>query len=488
MDNSQLKKKTISSMLWNAVQRFGTMTISFVSNLVLARLLLPDDFGCIGMLAIFISLSEVFIDGGFGSALIQKKDASQVDFSTIFYWNLFVAVILFLVLYVCSPYVAEYYRMPLLKDVLRAISVVLIINGFSVIQTSILTKNLDFKLIAKINLISMTIGVIVAVVMAYMGYGVWSLVAKNILAALITAILLWALTKWRPSLVFSWASFKSLFGFGSMLLISRLLNSLYENVQGLVIGRYFTAKDLGYYSQAKKLDQLPSSSMSQIVTRVTFPVFSKISDNRGVLQSSVRKNILCTTYLFFPLQLLLIVLAKDLIVFLFTDKWIESVIYFRIMCIYSMFIPLNAINTNIYLAIGKSNLYFWVQLIKKVIGVALLIAGIHYGVVGITWSLAASGLIWWVIAAAVNSKILDYGFFKQLKDVGVFLVISIIVGGGVYYLSTLMQLPTLLSIIVLSLIFFGLYLVISKIFNLEPLKIYVSIIKDYLSKKKNKIH
>ena len=473
-------------MLWNAVQRFGTMTISFISNLVLARLLLPDDFGCIGMLAIFISLSEVFIDGGFGAALIQKKDASQVDFSTIFYWNLFVAVILFLVLYLCSPYVAEYYHMPLLKDVLRAISVVLIINGFSVIQTSILTKNLDFKLMAKINLISMTIAVIVAVAMAYLGYGVWSLVVKNILVALITAVLLWALTEWRPSLVFSWTSFKSLFSFGSMLLISRLLNSLYENIQGLVIGRYFTAKDLGYYSQAKKLDQLPSSSMSQIVTRVTFPVFSKISDNKGVLRSSVRKNILCTTYLFFPLQLLLIVLAKDLIVFLFTDKWIESVLYFRIMCIYSMFIPLNAINTNIYLAIGKSNLYFWVQLIKKIIGVALLIVGIQYGVVGITWSLAASGFIWWIIAAFVNFKILDYGFFKQLKDVGAFFLMSIIVGGGVYYLSKLIQLPALLSIILLTFVFVGLYLILSKVFNVEPLNIYVSIIKDYLNKKKKK--
>lgn len=486
MDNSQLKKKTISSMLWNAVQRFGTMTISFVSNLVLARLLIPDDFGCIGMLAIFISLSEVFIDGGFGSALIQKKDASQVDFSTIFYWNLFVAVILFIVLFICSPSVAAYYHMPILKDVLRATSVVLIINGFSVIQTSILTKNLDFKLIAKINLIAMSIGVAVAIIMAYRGFGVWSLVVKNILAALITAILLWVLTKWRPSWVFSWASFKSLFGFGSMLLISRLLNSLYENVQGLVIGRYFTAKDLGYYSQAKKLDQLPSSSISQIVTRVTFPVFSKISDNKAILKSSVRKNILCTTYLFFPLQVLLIVIAKDLVIFLFTDKWIESIPYFRIMCIYSMFIPLNAINTNIYLAIGKSDLYFWVQLIKKVIGVALLIIGIQYGVIGITWSLAAAGFIWWVIAAAVNTKIIHYGFFKQLKDIGVFLLIALIVGCGVYYLSTVLLLSTILSLLVYPLVFVGLYVIISKLFNLEPFNIYMSIIKDYFKKRKNK--
>ena len=483
MDNSQLKQKTVSSMIWNAVQRFGTMIISFIGNLVLARLLLPSDFGAIGMLTIFISLSEVFIDGGFGAALIQKKDVSQKDYSTIFYWNIIIAVILFVVFYFCSPFVAEFYHMAVLTDLFRATSVVLIINSFSIIQTNILTKNLNFKLIAKINLISMTIGVAIAVVMAYVGFGVWSLVVKNLLAALITAILLWLLTKWRPLWVFSWASFKSLYGFGALLLISRLLNSLFENIQGLVIGRCFTAKDLGFYTQAKKLDQLPSSSMSQIVTRVTFPVFAKIADNRDMLRSSFRKNIICTTYLFFPLEILLIVISQDLIVFLFTEKWFESIPYFRILCIYSMFIPLNAINTNTYLAIGNSKLYFWVQLIKKIIGIGLLVVGVQFGVAGVTWSLAISGFIWWVIAAVANSQVLNYGFITQLKDVSTYLLLSITIGIAVFYISTLLSLPSLIAIFAYSVLFMGLYIGLSMVFNIEPYNVYIGILENYIKKR-----
>lgn len=486
MEGSQLKKKTISSMLWNAVQRFGTLTISFVGNMVLARMLSPDDFGCIGMLAIFISLSEAFIDGGFGSALIQKKDATQEDYSTIFYWNLFVAFILYAGLFFCSPAISRFYHMPVLSDVLRATSLVLIINGFSTIQTNILTKKLEFKLIAKINLIAMTIGVATAIVLAYRGWGVWSLVVKNLLAAFICSILLWVMTTWRPSFVFSWKSFKSLFSFGAFLLISRLLNTLFENIQGLVIGRYYSAKDLGYYTQAKKLDQLPSGSISQIVTRVTFPVFSQIADNRERLRQAVRKNILCTSYLFFPLQILLIVIAKDLIIFLFTDKWIESVPYFRILCIYSMFISINAINSNLFIAMGKSRLYFWVQLIKKIIGIILLIVGIQFGVIGVTWSLAASGIIWWLISACVNRSMIDYGFFKQLKDVSVILVSSLAIGAFVMYLSSLFEMSTIVSLLLCTILFSLMYVFISKIMKMEPYYIYIDILKGYLDKKHNK--
>ena len=274
---SNLKQKTISSMIWNAIQRFGTMILSFISNIVLAWILVPEDFGCIGMLSIFIAVSEVFIDGGFGSALIQKKGATQEDFSTIFYWNLFVSAILFLALQLFSPVVATFYHMPELTNILRVTSVVLIINGFSVIQTTMLTKALSFKLLAKINVISTFVGVVVSILAAMIGLGVWSLVIKTLLSALLAAILLWTLNKWRPSLVFSTKSFKDLFGFGGLMLVSSLLNTLFENIQGLVIGRVYTPADLGYYSQAKKLDDIPSKSISQIVTQVSFPAFSKSS-------------------------------------------------------------------------------------------------------------------------------------------------------------------------------------------------------------------
>lgn len=484
MSNNDLRQKTISSMVWNAMQRFGTMAISFVSNLVLVRLLVPDDFGCIGMLSIFIVLSGVFVDGGFGSALIQKKETTQEDYSTIFFWNLAVAIALYFILYIFSPIIAGFYHMPALKDILRVTSVVLIINGFSVIQSNILTKQLAFKLQAKIGLVSVSFSVVVSIVAAFCGLGVWSLVIKEILAALISAILLWKLNDWRPSLIFSLKSFRELFGFGGLMLLSRLLNAFFENLQGLVIGRYYTAKDLGFYSQAKRLNEIPSSSLSQIVTNVTFPVFSKISENRTTLKSAVKKNIVCTTYLIFPLQIFLIVVADSLIVFLFSEKWIESVPYFRIICIYSLFISLNAINTNIYVAIGKSNVYFYVQLIKKLIGAVLLIVGIQYGVLGITWSLAASGFIWWVIASTVNVKLLEYGFMAQSKDIFKSFLSAAIIGIATYWILSLFSFPPFINLCFCTVIYLMGYILISIALRNEPYYIYFGIIKSYIYKHK----
>lgn len=477
-----LKQKTISSMIWNAIQRFGTMAISFIGNMVLARILSPDDFGCVGMLAIFISLAETFIDGGFGSALIQKKNPTQEDYSTIFFWNLFVAVLLFIGLYFSSPLVANFYHMPILSDILKATSLILVINSFAVIQTNILTKNLEFKLIAKINVIAMCVGVAVGIFLAYRGWGVWSLVAKNLLAAFVSSVMLWVLTSWRPSFIFSWKSFKSLFSFGSLLLVSRLMNSLFENIQGLVIGRYYTAKDLGYYSQAKKIDQIPSSSISQIVTRVTFPVFSSISDDKTALRNAVKKNILCTSYLFFPLQILLILISRELVILLLTDKWVDSIPLFRIMCIYSMFISLNSINSNIFIAIGRSKLYFWVQLIKKTIGIILLIVGVQFGVMGITWSLAISGIIWWIISSCVNGQTICYGFKDQLRDVMPFFVLATAIGLIIHFISSYFSFHIVISLLLTSSVFVLLYILLSKAFKLEPYYIYLSIIKDYIKR------
>lgn len=484
MNKSELKQKTISSMIWNAFQNFGTKAISFISNIVLARILVPDDFGCIGMLSIFIVLSEVFIDGGFGAALIQKQNANKEDYSTIFYWNLFVAVVLFVVLFFASPSVAAFYNMPNLCDVLRVISIVLIINGFSVIQTTILTKQLKFKLIAKVNIIATIIGVIASIIAAVLGLGVWSLVIKVILTGFIVAVLLWLYNDWRPILVFSWTSFKELFTFGGLLLLSRLINTLFENLQALVIGKFFTAKDLGYYSQAKRLDQVPSGSISKIVTNVTFPVFSKISDNINVLRSAVKKNIVCTTYLLFPLEILLIVIAEELIIFLISDKWVEAIPYFRIICIYSMFITLNAINTNLYIAVGKSNVYFWVQLIKKILGIGLLIAGIRFGVSGIAWSLPISGFLWWIIAAIVNRKLINYGFLKQAIDVAPSFFIATSVGIMTFILSNYIHVWLFTKLIILVSVFMTFYFALSYLFKLSPLFIYTSIFLSYLKQNK----
>ena len=486
MNNSELKQKTISSMVWNAIQRFGTMILSFGTNIVLARLLMPEDFGCIGMLAIFLSLSQVFIDGGFGSALIQKKKPTQEDYSTIFYWNLFVSLIVFLILQVASPSISDFYHMPKLCGLLRVLSIVLLINGFTVVQTNILTKKLSFKIIAKIRLIAISVAMIVSIVAAYLGMGVWSLVLKDILAAALGAGMFWVFNKWRPSFVFSWKSLKELFSFGGLMLLSSLLNTFFENLQGLVIGRCYTAKDLGYYSQAKRLDEIPSHSLSQIVTQVSFPVFSQIADNRDLLIRTIKKNVITTTYIIFPLQAFLIAVAYPLIIFIFSEKWLEAIPYFRILCVYSMFVSLNAINTNIYKALGKSNYYFWVQLIKKIISVVLLIIGLNYGVMGVTWSVSISGIIWWVFAASINTKLIGYGIVQQIRDVYMQFFLAVILGVLVFGILSIVNALPIFQLIAALLIFLPIYVCSSKILKLEGYKTLSNeVINKYL-KKKNK--
>lgn len=483
---NDLRQKTISSMFWNAIQRFGTMLLSFVSNLVLARLLLPEDFGCIGMLTIFIALSEAFIDGGFGAALIQKQNTTQKDYSTIFYWNLFISILFFTIIMMSAPNIAVFYHMPSLCDVLRGMSCVLLINGFLVIQTTILTKKLEFKSLAKINLIGTLAGVIISIIAAYLGMGVWSLVIKTLITSVVTGVMLWAINNWRPTLEFSWTSFKSLFNFGGLMLLSSLLNTLFENIQGLVIGRVYTATDMGYYSQAKKIDEIPSRSITQIVTQVSFPVFSKISDNLTLLKNAVKKNIVCTNFLIFPLQVLLIILAEPIIIFLFTDKWIESVPYFRILCVYSMFVALNALNNNVLKAEGKSNVYFWIQLTKKIIGIALLLASLRFGIIGVTWSVSISGILWWIITAVVNKKMINYGLFEQFKDILPSILISTLVGALLLVFSKRLLLSPLVTIITISLVYVTLYLLISRFLNSNPYSVYKNIILERINSKRKK--
>lgn len=486
MVDRTLKQKTITSMTWNAVQRFGTMSLSFVSNLVLARLLLPSDFGCIGMLTIFIALSEAIIDGGFGAALIQKQETTQKDYSTIFYWNLFVSFLFFIIIMVLAPVIANFYHMPSLCEVLRGMSFVLLINGFLVIQTTILTKMLEFKSLAKINLIGTSAGVVISIIAAYLGMGVWSLVIKTLITSLVTGVLLWTINSWRPTLEFSWMSFRSLFNFGGLMLLSSVLNTLFENIQGLVIGRVYTATDMGYYSQAKKIDEIPSRSVTQIVTQVSFPVFSKIAGDIESLKKAVKKNVVCINFLIFPLQVLLIVLAEPIIVLLFSDKWIDSVPYFRILCVYSMFVALNALNTNVYKAVGKSNVYFWVQLFKKIIGIVLLVVGLQYGIIGVTWSVSVSGFLWWITSAVVNKRIIKYGFFEQVVDILPSVLVSLAIGFLFYIVGSHMSITPIISIIAIGLGYVLFYLFISRLVNSSPFLVYWEIVREWLKSKRTR--
>ena len=321
---SDLKKKTLSGMIWSFVQRFGTMAISFVSNIVLARLLTPDDYGTIGMLMIFIAVANTFVDGGFGSALIQKKEPTKEDYSTIFWWNMFLSVVLYGLLFIGAPAVARFYNLPLLCDVLRVQGFVLIVNALSIIQQNQLRKQLKFKRLAMVTVISATLSAGIAIILAYMGWGVWALVAQQLMLSGFTAILLWVLNKWYPSLVFSKESFKQLFGFGGFILLSNLINTFCDNIQGILLGKFFNPAALGYYTQARKLEEVATTSISGVINQVAYPVLSVFQYDINGLITALKKFIQCIAFIVFPLMLLLIIIAKPTIILLYSDKFSNS--------------------------------------------------------------------------------------------------------------------------------------------------------------------
>lgn len=400
------------------------MGVSFIANVVLARLLTPSDFGAIGMLAIFVSISTTFIDGGFGSALIQKKEPTQTDYSTIFYINIVVSVLLYLLLYVSAPYIAEFYHMEILKNVLRVLGLILIINAFSIIQANRLRKNLQFKKLSVVSLASITISTIIAIFMAYRGYGVWSLVWMQIINGGVSTLLLWIYGKWAPSKCFSYDSVKQLFGFGSFLLISNLINNTCNNIQGLIIGRMFSSAIMGYYSQARKLEEIPSTSISTIIDKVSYPVMSAHQNNPTQLISFVRKFIALLAFLTFPTMLLLIIIAKPLVVLLFSGKWVECAPYFQILCLGGIAICLQSINYYAVAAIGRSKALFKWTVIKRGIALLLLFAGCLFGIYGLLIGAAMGCWVIYFCNSYLVSVFLNFSIRQQLRDLFPILLIS----------------------------------------------------------------
>lgn len=465
-------------MLWNSVGRLGTMLIGFLSNLVLARLLMPDDFGCIAMLYVFIAISTIFVSSGLGSALIQRKNPTHVDYTTVFYWNLFFSLIFYLLLFFSAPAIARFYDIPLLKNVLRVQSLTLLIHAFAMVQSTQLQKQLRFKELSIRNLIAAVVGTIVGVGMAFAGFGVWSLVASSLCSALAGVLLLWRMSSWRPTWEFSWKSLGSLFSFGGLMLLSNLVETIYVNIQRLIIGKLFAARDLGYYNQAKKLEEIPTSTLSTIVNEVSLPVFSQLQDDRDKLVMALHKNVKAITYLNFPLMMLLIVIAHPIITFLYSSKWEPSVPYFQILCLYGFLYTLNTLNTNIVKALGKGALFFFLQLFKRLIGIGMIVVGVKWwGIMGMMWAIAIFGLVCYIINTIVVGKLLRYGLPRQFLDWLPCLLVTAAAAAVAWASGRVLHINEYVLMIIQALLFSFVYIFISHLFKLEAFTIYSEIVK-----------
>lgn len=482
---SSLKQKTVNGVVWSSVQRFGTMAITFASNIVLARMLSPDDYGVIAMLMIFISLANTFIDGGFGSALIQKKQPTNEDYSTIFYWNIALSLLLYVVLFVGAPLVARFYGMPLLTKVLRVQGVVLFFNALSIIQQNQLKKQLQFKKLSIVYITSALLSLAIAIFAAYHGWGVWSLVAQQISISVLHAVLFWAVSHWRPIRVFSWKSFKELFSFGGFMLLSHLFSTLSNEIQGLLVGKMFNPATLGLYNQAYRLEGSAATATSSIIDQVTYPVLASVQDNKDAFISALKRFIQIPAYVCCWVMMVLIVVAKPLIILLYSEKWVECVPYFQILCTAGLAVCLQGSSNNSIKALGKSQVFFVWTIIKRSLTILLCFIGIFVaGMDGLLWSAVAGAWMVYFINAYLVHKHVGYLVFRQVLDILPSILLAVAIGVLAYYIGTLfeinMYVQALLQVAFCTLCYF----LVSWLLHLDAFIYLLEVIMKRLRRKK----
>ena len=473
---SSLKQKTLSGVLWSCVERFSVQGIQFVIMVIMARILLPSDYGMIGMLAIFIAIAQTLIDSGFSNALIQKKDRSEIDYSTVFYFNIAVGIVLYFILFFSSPLIARFYNTPELTGLTRVLALNLFINSLAVVQRAILSIKIDFKTQAKASFSAAIISGIVGIVMAYTGFGVWSLAVQTVLNAFVNTVLLWIFSKWIPLKVFSFESFKKLFTFGSKLLASGLLDTFYRNIYTIVIGKKFASTDLGYFTRADQFAQFPSSNLTGIIQRVTFPVLSEIQDDDERLAHAYRKFLRLSAYMIFPLMTGLAAVAYPFINCLLTEKWTFTALLLQILCFSYMWYPVHAINLNLLQVKGRSDLFLKLEIYKKIMGIVVLGVTIPLGLVAMCWGTIIASLFSLVINTYYTGKLIHVGLFKQLRDLSPALFYSLTMAIVVYLTTCLFadQLLQLLIGIITGIIY---YLLVSYATKSQDLKEFLLLIK-----------
>lgn len=475
---SASSSKTVSGILWSAVDRFGNVLLQFVVNLVLARLLTPEDYGCIGMLAIFIAVSQTLIDGGFCSALIQKQDVTSKDYSTIFYWNIAFSGILYVLLYAMAPAVSNFFHMPILRDVLRVLGLVLPVSSLGIVQRVQLRKQLKIKQLALVNISSLVISAVISIRMAFIGYGVWSLVALQVLNNLIASVVFWFITKWKPLWYFSVTKLKGLFSFGGYLLAASILQEFSKNVQGVIIGHNFSAMEMGLYSQAKKLEEVACSTFAQVVVQVMFPVYSEVQDNIVRLRDLLKNNIRLIAFTIFPIMVVLIIVAGELIPFLLGDRWLSVVPYFQVLCMGGFFTCLQNVNFYAVAAIGKSDTLFRWSFYKWGLLIVLLFVGVYWGIYGVLLSMVLSELNIFMVNALLVRKYVKLPLRTQLKVCVPALLVSLLAGVAVIVVNNYFPLNFAINII----FFFIIYLSSAYLCNFAELKDLQRILKGVFNK------
>lgn len=434
-----IESKVISGLFWSFAEKMGARGVEFIVSVVLARLLLPRDYGLIAMVTIFITISQVFVDSGLGNALVQKKNADNIDFSTVFYFNVILCLIVYIVLFLISPFIAVFYGKPELSSVLRVLGVTVIISSLKNVQQAYVSKNMLFKRFFFSTLGGTITAAIVGIVLAYRGYGIWALVAQQLTNLFIDTLILWITVKWRPIFAFSLERLKVLYSFGWKMLVASLVDTFFGNIRQLVIGKLYTSADLAYYNRGSQFPNFIVSNINSAIDSVLLPAMSAEQDYVSNVKNMTRRAIKTSCYIMWPMMMGLFVIADGLIKFLLTDKWLPAIPFLRIYCIVLAFEPIHTANLNAIKAMGRSDIILKLEVTKKITALCILLVAMRFGVLAIALSTLLYSFIAQILNSFPNRSLLQYNYFEQLKDIMPSVVLSLIMMVIVYpihYLST----------------------------------------------------
>ena len=484
MQTNYSKKSVFTGFFWRFAERVGAQGVKLLIEIILARILLPDDYGLIALVTVFITVLNVFVDSGLGNALIQKKDADDLDFSSVFWFNIVWCIVLYTLLFFASPFLASFYGRTELVPVLRVLGLQVIISGVKNVEQAYVSKTMQFKKFFFATLGGTIGAAVIGIFMAYHGFGVWALVAQHLFNTLVDTIILWLTVEWRPKFMFSLQRFLRLFSFGWKLLVSALIDTVYTEIRQLVIGKYYSSSDLAYYNRGRQFPFLFVNNVNSSIDSVLLPTFSHEQDNKLRVKTMVRKSIQMSTYIMAPLLMGLAFVGEPFVRLVLTEKWLPCVPFMRIFCVTFLFYPIHTANLNAIKAMGRSDLFLKLEIIKKTIGIIALLLTMKISVVAMAYSLLVTSVLSQIINSWPNRKLLNYRYLDQLKDILPGILLAVFMGFCVSFVTRL-GLSDIITLLIQVICGGVIYLSGSALLKLDSYLYFKEVITGFIKKKKN---
>lgn len=474
-------KDVLSNFLWRFAERCGAQGVSFIVSVVLARLLAPEVYGTIALVTVFTAILNVFVDSGLGNALVQKKDADDLDFSSVFYFNVAVCCLLYLGMFLAAPFIAEFYNRLELTQVIRVLSLTLVISGVKNVQQAYVSRTMQFKRFFFATLGGTVGAAVIGIAMAYCGFGVWALVIQQIFNATVDTIILWITVKWRPKRMFSWERLKGLFSYGWKLLVSALLETVYGNLRQLIIGKMYSSADLAQYNRGRQFPDVIVANINSSIDSVLLPTMARVQEDAAQVKGMTRRAMKTSTYIMAPLMMGLAFCAQPVVRLVLTEKWLPCVPFMQIFCITYMFYPVHTANLNAIKAMGRSDLFLKLEIVKKVVGLVLLLSTMWFGVMAMAYSLLVSTLTGMIINSWPNKRLLRYSYFEQMKDILPGILLAVLMGCCVYPIQWL-GLPDIVTLLLQVPLGALIYIGASALLHLESYEYLMDMVRPFLKK------